>query len=177
VLTVAKVTRGQAQGYAEYLDGRTTGSELGDYYLKDGDRVEAPGRWAMGAEQFKLEPGSRVTGEQLRILMDTRRPDTGGELRRVGGSGEAVAAIDATFSAPKSVSAVWAAGDSELRAAVERVHEQAVDRALAYATGQVPMLRRRLDQDGVVHEKAAGLVATSRPSLRTAACRSTCECS
>ncbi len=40
--------------------------------------------------------------------MEVRRPDTGEQLRRVGANGEAVAAIDATFSAPKSVSAVWA---------------------------------------------------------------------
>ena len=76
-------------------------------------------------------------------------------------SGEAVAAIDATFSAPKSVSAVWAVADPELRAAIEQAHEQAIDRALAYATRQVPMVRRRIDQDRVVHEKATGLVATS----------------
>jgi hypothetical protein len=58
-----------------------------------------------GAEQL---PASRGTGEVLRALMDVRRPDTGEPLRRAGGSGEAVAALDATFSAPKSVSAVWA---------------------------------------------------------------------
>ena len=51
MLTVAKVTSGQAQGYAAYLDGRTQKAELGDYYLKDGERVEAPGRWAAGAER------------------------------------------------------------------------------------------------------------------------------
>ena len=161
VLTVAKVTRGQARGYAQYLDGRTTGSQLGDYYLKDGDRIEAPGRWAAGVEHFGLDLAAPVTREQLRTLMDARRPDTGAELRRVGASGEAVAAIDATFSAPKSVSAVWAVGDAQLRAAVEQVHEAAVDLALGYATRQVPMLRRRIDRDRVVHEKANGLVATS----------------
>jgi hypothetical protein len=46
-------------------------------------------------------------------------------LRRVGGSGEAVAAIDATFSAPKSVSAVWALARPELR---ERIERRARDR-------------------------------------------------
>lgn len=51
-----------------------------------------------------------VTGEQLRTLMDIRRPDAGGELRRIGASGEAVAALDATFSEAKSVSAAWALG-------------------------------------------------------------------
>ncbi len=161
VLTVAKIARSAAGGYTEYLDGKTRSAELGDYYLRDGDRAEAPGRWAQGAKEFGLDPEKAVTGEQLRALMDVRRPDTGGELRRVGGTGEAVAALDATFSAPKSVSAVWAIADRELRERIERAHETAVDRALAYATRQVPMLRRRVSHDTVLHEKATGLVATS----------------
>jgi conjugative relaxase-like TrwC/TraI family protein len=161
VLIVAKITQGAAGGYADYLDAKRQPTQLGDYYLKDGERIEAPGRWAQGAEQFGLDPVLPVTGEQLRALMAVRRPDTGQELRRVGGSGEAVAAIDATFSAPKSVSAVWALARPELRAQIERAHEAAIDRALAYSIRQVPMLRRRVAQDTVIHEKAAGLVATS----------------
>jgi conjugative relaxase-like TrwC/TraI family protein len=102
-----------------------------------------------------------VSGEQLRTLMDARRPDTGSELRRVGGSGEAVAALDATFSAPKSVSAVWALGSPELRGRIEAAHEIAIDRALDYAVRQVPMLRQRVDADTVLHAKAVGVVATS----------------
>src|SRR6202042_643810 len=115
VLIVAKITKGTAGGYAEYLEGKARAWELGDYYLKDGERVEAPGRWAGGAHLFGLDATVPVTGEQLRTLMDVRRPDTGSELRRVGATGEAVAGLDATFSAPKSVSAVWALGSPELR--------------------------------------------------------------
>jgi hypothetical protein len=33
VLTVAKVTGQHAVGYADYLEGKTTASALGDYYL------------------------------------------------------------------------------------------------------------------------------------------------
>ncbi len=161
MLIVAKITRGTAGGYAEYLEGKARASELGDYYLKDGERVEAPGRWAGGAHLFGLDPNARVTGEQLRTLMDVRRPDTRGELRRVGASGEAVAALDATFSAPKSVSSVWALGPPDLRAGIEAAHEIAIGRALDYAVRQVPMLRQRVDADTVVHAKAVGVVATS----------------
>jgi hypothetical protein len=56
---------------------------------------------------------------------------------------------------------VWAIADPKLREHVERANETAIDRALAYAIRQVPMLRRRVSQDTVVHEKAAGVVATS----------------
>lgn len=161
MLILAKISRGSAGGYAEYLDGKARPAGLGDYYLKDGERTEAPGRWAAGAERFGLDPAQPVAGEQLRTLMDVRRPDSGEALRRAGATGEAVAALDATFSAPKSVSAVWAIADLPLRERIEQAHEVAIDRALSYAVRQVPMLRRRVSQDSVVHEKAAGVVATS----------------
>jgi conjugative relaxase-like TrwC/TraI family protein len=161
VLIVAKITKGTAGGYAEYLEGKARSSELGDYYLKDGERVEAPGRWVGGADLLGLDPEVPVTGEQLRTLMDVRRPDTGGELRRVGASGEAVAALDATFSAPKSVSAVWALGSPQLRERIEAAHEIAIGRALDYAVGHVAMLRHRGDAGTVLHAKAVGMVATS----------------
>jgi conjugative relaxase-like TrwC/TraI family protein len=161
MLTVAKVTQGSAAGYADYLEGKAQAVELGDYYLKDGERVEAPGRWASGAGIVGQDPGAVVSGEVLRELMAVRRPDTGRPLRRVGGTGEAVAALDATFSAPKSVSAVWALSGPELRMRVERAHETAVDRALSYSVARVAMIRQRIDQRTVIHAKPAGLVATS----------------
>jgi len=161
VLTVAKVTAGVAGIYADYLEGKAQAPELGDYYLKDGERVEAPGRWAGGAWIVGGDPGRAVSGDQLRALMAVRRPDTGELLRRVGGSGEAVAAIDATFSVPKSVSAVWALAGPQLRAEIERAHERAVDQALGYAVGHVAMVRERVDASTVIHSRAADVIATS----------------
>ncbi len=161
MLTVAKVTQGSAAGYGEYLQGKAQAPELGDYYLKDGERVEAPGRWAAGANVFGLDSNEPVTGEQLGALMDVRRPHTGHPLRRVGGTGEAVSALDATFSAPKSVSAVWAVADAGLREGIERAHEHAIDQALTYSLTHVKMIRHRIDQKTVIHGKPTGLVATS----------------
>ena len=85
MLTVAKVTSQIAAGYADYLEGKARPSELGDYYLKDGERVEAPGRWVAGAELVGANRQRRCGGEQLRALMAVRRPDTGEPLRPVGG--------------------------------------------------------------------------------------------
>ena len=161
MLTVAKVTAASAQGYAEYLEGKAQPSTLGDYYLKDGDRVEAPGRWASDAAAVGCDTNVSVSGEQLRLLLAVRRPDTGKALRAGGAGGEAVAAIDATFSAPKSVSAAWAVAGPELRAQIEHAHETAIDRALTYSVQQVPMVRHRMDRDTVIHTKSAGVVATS----------------
>jgi conjugative relaxase-like TrwC/TraI family protein len=93
--------------------------------------------------------------------MAVRHPATGQQLRRVGANGQAVAAIDATFSAPKSVSAIWALGSSELRDRIERAHEQAIDRALQHATEHVAMVRERVAKDSVVHSRARDVIATS----------------
>jgi conjugative relaxase-like TrwC/TraI family protein len=161
VLTVAKVKAGPAAlGYADYLEGRARSAQLGDYYLKDGERVEAPGRWAAGAAAVGADPDRPVGGGVLRALMQVRRPDNGKPLRRAGANGETVVAIDATFSAPKSVSAIWALVDPERREQMERAHEQAVDRALTYAVERVAMIRERVDGE-VVRSRAGGLLATS----------------
>jgi conjugative relaxase-like TrwC/TraI family protein len=161
VLTVAKVTAKVAAGYADYLEGKTTATSLGDYYLKDGERVEAPGRWVSGATAIRAERSAPVTGRELRELMAVRHPGTGGALRPVGANGEAVAAIDATFSAPKSVSAAWALADPALRARIEQAHEAAIDRTLRYASEQVAMVRERIDRKTVIHTTASDVVATS----------------
>jgi conjugative relaxase-like TrwC/TraI family protein len=161
VLTVAKVTQAAAAGYADYLEGKAQAAELGDYYLKDGERVEAPGRWVAGAAAIGCNPKAVVADGQLRALLAVRRPDNGGELRRAGGSGTAVAALDATFSAPKSVSAAWAIADRGLRDGIERAHEDAIDQALEYSVRHVAMIRERIDPGTVIHSKPKDLIATS----------------
>jgi conjugative relaxase-like TrwC/TraI family protein len=161
VLTVAKIIGSQAAGYADYLAGKSTTSQLGDYYLRDGERVEAPGRWVSGATQVGADSKLVVEAAQLQDLMAVRYPGTDRSLRRVGGSGEAVAALDATFSAPKSVSAIWAVADPDLREAIETVHEGAVNAAVYYSVEKVAMVRERVSSDTVVHRKATDLIATS----------------
>jgi len=164
VLTVAKIAASGAAAYGQYLEGRTIVLEAGDYYLKSGERVEAPGRWTLGAQgasALGVDVFRPVAAEEFRALMKVRNPATGGALRAGGAGGEAVAAIDATFSAPKSVSAVWALGSPELRAALEAAQERAVDAALAHATEYVPMVRRRVDRSTVRRETPAELLASS----------------
>jgi conjugative relaxase-like TrwC/TraI family protein len=164
VLTVAKVSAGGGGAYASYLEGRAQPPEQGDYYLKDGERVEAPGRWVLGpggAAALGIDPSLPVDGDAFHAVMAVRHPVSGEQLRRVGANGEAVVAIDATFSAPKSVSAVWALGSPEVRAALESAQERAVDRALAHAVEFVPMVRRRVDQETVVRELPREVLASS----------------
>ena len=162
MLTIAKITASGSARYAEYLEGKTQTSELGDYYLNGAERVEAPGRWVRMTAALGSQAGdSRVSGETLRDLMAVRYPGSEVALRRVGSTGEAVAALDATFSAPKSVSAVWALADAELRHQVEVAHERAINRAVSYALEQVPMVRQRIDADTVLRVNAKDVIATS----------------
>jgi len=166
VLTVAKIAGSGAAAYGQYLEGRTQAAGTGDYYLsQDGERVEAPGRWAslgpVGRDALGVDASRAVAAEQFQQLMAVRNPATGGRLRAGGAGGSAVAAIDATFSAPKSVSAVWALGSPELRAGIEAAQERAVESALAHAVEYVPMVRRRVDRETVVRETPVELIATS----------------
>jgi len=165
VLTVAKIAGSGAAAYGQYLEGRTQAAEAGDYYLAAaGERVEAPGRWVLGEQgtaALGVDASRPVAAEDFRAVMAVRHPATGEPLRAGGAGGEAVAAIDATFSAPKSVSAVWALGSPELRAALEAAQERAVDAALEHATAFVPMVRRRVDRSTVLRECPAELLASS----------------
>lgn len=164
MLTVAKVAASGAGAYGRYLEGRTVAPAAGDYYLSAGERVEAPGRWALGeqgAATLGVDASRAVAAEEFRVLMAVRNPSTGAALRSGGAGGEAVAAIDATFSAPKSVSVVWALGSPELRAALEAAQERAVDAALGHAVEFVPMVRRRVDRVTVLRETPAELIASS----------------
>jgi len=165
VLTVAKIAASGAAAYGQYLEGRTIALEAGDYYLQAGERVEAPGRWTLGEQGAAalgvVDAARAVAAEQFRAVMAVRHPATGEPLRAGGAGGEAVAAIDATFSAPKSVSVVWALGSPELRAALESAQERAVDAALEHAIEYVPMVRRRVDRSTVLRETPAELLASS----------------
>lgn len=103
-------------------------------YLTDAPGEE-PGVWT-GAKADRLGLSGRVSTEALAVLLEGRDPISGTPLGlaltdRVLANGKtirAVAGFDATFSAPKSVSVLWAlTGDP----AVLDVHTQAVRVALA----------------------------------------------
>jgi conjugative relaxase-like TrwC/TraI family protein len=67
----------------------------------------------------------------------------GTQLRRAGGDGSRVAGVDVTFSAPKSVSALWAVSGAYERARIEAAHGRAVAGALARIEREVELVRTR----------------------------------
>jgi conjugative relaxase-like TrwC/TraI family protein len=145
MMTAASIGAGQAAGYSAYLESRTVAPSRGDYYLSPaGEPTEAPGIWHMldqTRQSLGLEAGEAVRAEQLVALMEGRHPVSGEFIRRAGADGRRAGGIDLTFSAPKSVSAVWALGSEDQRAGVELAHGRAVSRALEHLRREVPVVR------------------------------------
>jgi conjugative relaxase-like TrwC/TraI family protein len=160
-MTAASIGAAKSSGYARYLEGKTIEPERGDYYLSpEGEPTQAPGRWLATPDtlaRLGIE-GATIQGPEFIALMEGRHPRTGDWLRPEGAGGGRGGGIDLTFSAPKSVSVVWALGDEAQRREIEAAHAAAVEAAMAYLTETVPTVRRRYDGQ-VVEEHAVDLVA------------------
>jgi conjugative relaxase-like TrwC/TraI family protein len=149
VLSIGKLTVEQSRYYERQVaQGRD------DYYS---GRGESAGRWT-GAGTESLQLGGRVDDDGFVALMDGRDPGTGERLKRVGGRSK-VAAFDLTFSAPKSVSVLFAIGEPALAGALVAAHESAVDAALGYLEREACRVRR--GRGGVRQEIGEGFVAAA----------------
>jgi conjugative relaxase-like TrwC/TraI family protein len=156
-MTAASIGASRGAGYARYLESKTVQPERGDYYLApDGELTQAPGRWLTDAatlDRLGVQAGRPVDGKDFVALMEGHHPGTGEWLRPEGAGGGRGGGIDVTFSAPKSVSVVWALADPWQRAQIEMAHARAVEQAMLYMRERVPLVRRR--RDGVVVEERA----------------------
>ncbi|HXR29034.1 MAG TPA: MobF family relaxase [Solirubrobacteraceae bacterium] len=160
-MTAASIGATKAGGYARYLEGKTMTPDRGDYYLHpSGEPGQTPGRWLSTQRTLAmLGIEDDIVGEQDFVsLLEGRHPRTGGWIRAAGADGRRGGGIDLTFSAPKSVSAVWALGDTDTRRQLEAAHADAVRRTVSYLRETVPAVRRRREGK-VVEEPAADLLA------------------
>ncbi len=140
-------------GLAEDREQPARGRGPVDYYL---DPDEPPGRWT-GAGRHALGLDGNVEGAQLRALLDAAHPETGAALGRRFGDSSA-RGFDATFSAPKSVSVLWALSpDPIVRAEVLASHDAAVDAALGWFEHHGAVTRR--GTDGVFQVDTLGITA------------------
>ncbi len=146
---------------AEYLISSVALS-IDEYYAGVG---ESPGAWS-GKWVEELGLSGVVETEQLRALVEGRGPVTGEELL-VGNRERSVRAFDMTFSAPKSVSLLWAFATEPVAEVVAAAHREAVAEALAFleqraaaARVQTGGVRRRVETEGWV--VAAFVHRTSR---------------
>jgi conjugative relaxase-like TrwC/TraI family protein len=151
-----KISGDAAGGFAAYL---TESRGRGDYYV-GGEADGEMGRWQGSPEalgSLGLAPGVAVERDALVALMNGRHPGTGEAIRPVGGDGSRVAGIDLTFSAPKSVSALWAVSGPYRRAQIEAAHRGAIASAMRRVERDVELVRRR--EKGVLRwEPAQSLV-------------------
>lgn len=147
VLSIGKLGRGQER---YYLEAVAEGAE--DYYVYAG---EAPGRWA-GGGAASLGLSGQVGGEHFTAVLRGHDPSTGQTLGRAHGR-SAVPGFDLTFSAPKSVSVLFALGDDELSVRMRQAHDVAVDEALAYLRATASHGRR--GRGGAHRIETTGFVA------------------
>ncbi len=165
-MSIGKLTAGgRSERY--YTQAVAKGRE--DYYAGHG---EAPGRWT-GSAWDSGETDREVTESELRGLLDGRHPRSDARLRRRR-SARGVMGFDLTFSAPKSVSIVFAVGDHEVAGAVRDAHDAAVKDAVGYLERAACRSRRgvngRRDVEGQGFLAAAFRHRTSRagdPQLHT----------
>ncbi|HEX4438414.1 MAG TPA: MobF family relaxase [Solirubrobacteraceae bacterium] len=162
--TTHKIAGDSATGYAAYL---TSSSDRGDYYTGgSGDEPDegvilAPSRWHGSPALLAglgLSADAPVEREDLTALMHGVSPADGRELRGPGSDGSRVAGIDMTFSAPKSVSALWAVSSPYERARIEAAHGRAVAGTIARIERDVELLRTRVNAE-LRWERAERLLA------------------
>jgi len=154
------------QGNANYwIEAVAEGGD--DYYTKPG---EAPGEW-MGELAADLGLSGEVDRAEYTALLAGKHPKTGvvlvnrpaprtyidasGKKRRL----EPILGYDIRFSAPKSVSLLWAIGSEELQAKLLSAHEQAVGDALAYLERHACFVQR--GHGGKEIERGAGFISMS----------------
>ncbi len=142
-----------ARGSASAALGYYAHLRADDYYTRSG---EPPGRWVGdGAERLSLR--GPVTRAEFEAALNGIDPKTGDQLVQHGGRGrEHSAGWDMTFSAPKSVSVLWALSSEQDRAAIEQVHRSAVLAATQHLERSAAWARR--GQAGSVREQTAGLL-------------------
>src|SRR5271165_2694768 len=150
VLTASSIRAAQGGEYSRYLESKTVAPERGDYYLNPtGEPAQAPGRWIASSDtlaRLGIANGA-VEGPDFVALMEGRHPRKDEWLRAAGATGARGGGIDLTFSAPKSVSAVWALGSATQRRDMTDAHAAAVSEAMRYLLETVPTVRRRVGKE------------------------------
>src|SRR5918994_7746542 len=149
MVTIGKIGKGQE---TYYLDSVAGGAD--DDYSGEG---EAPGRWS-GAGSSELELSGEVERYQLGAVLAGRDPRTDAALLRLLRK-DRVPGFDVTFSAPKSVSVLWATGDERTAGLIRDAHERSVEAALGFLEREAAFTR--LGTDGHTAARGSGFVAAS----------------
>ncbi len=95
-----------------------------------------------------LENGGKVDSGDFQRLYNGFAPDGSTRLTRNAGSETRSPGVDMTFSADKSVSALWAIADPDLRGEIERAHNDAARVALEETVFRYCAYTRIRDREG-----------------------------
>ncbi|MGP5030729.1 MobF family relaxase [Glutamicibacter arilaitensis] len=159
-------------------DGAQLGNakDLTSYYTESGDPA---GTWfGSGLESTGMAQGQQVESwAAKKLYQDMIDPYTGKPLGRPPIKEQAapegaktpkgeqakptrkpVHGFDLTFSAPKSVSALWAVADPELQGRIHKAHQDAIAETLAWAEKNV--IQTRAGHGGVAHVATNGIVGS-----------------
>lgn len=152
------------------------GRDLTSYYTESED---PPGTWfGSGLSGLSLVEGQQVEKWDAKTLYEDMKDP--GTLKTLGRppikeqktpegaktpKGEAakdtrkpVHGFDLTFSAPKSVSTLWAMADPNLQGIIHQAHKDAITETLAWAENNV--IQTRAGHGGVAHVSVTGLVGS-----------------
>jgi conjugative relaxase-like TrwC/TraI family protein len=150
VLSIGKIALGQHRYYE-----RQVAQGHDDYYS---GRGEAPGEW-VGAGAHALGLSGGVGVEQFGALLAGLDPRDPSVRLRACTQDPKVAALDLTFSAPKSVSVLFAIAPQDVSGELIACHEDAVRDALDYLHDTAVMVRRGHGGERV--QPGEGLIAAA----------------
>ena len=149
-------TLAQAASAAYYLESQRSFRHPNEYYTAG---EEPDGVWFNPNGLFGLVDGGKVDSSDFHRLYHGFAPDSGGKLTRNAGSERRSAGLDMTFSADKSVSALWAIADPELRSKIEDAHNDAARVALEETVLRNCAYTRIRNRDGEIEVLPADIAA------------------
>ena len=144
---------GATQGVAAGGGGGAPAGASGPQYYQGGE--EPDGVWWNPQGMFGLDDRGLVGTRAFRRLYAGFDPGTGDRLTRNAGDEKRSPGLDMTFSADKSISALWAIADEETRAEIEAAHNEAARAALDMIIAEhCAWTRTRPSGGDIVFEKA-----------------------
>ena len=140
-------TLAQAASAAYYLESQRSFRHPNEYYTAG---EEPDGVWFNPRGLLGLQNGGKVDSGDFHRLYHGFAPDGSSKLTRNAGSDQRSAGLDMTFSADKSVSALWAVADPELRSRIEDAHNDAARVALEETVFRYCSYTRIRDREGQI---------------------------
>ena len=149
-------TLAQAASAAYYLESQRSFRHPNEYYTAG---EEPDGVWFNPKGLFGLSDGGKIDSSDFHRLYNGFAPNTGAKLTQNAGSERRSAGLDMTFSADKSISALWALADPELRSEIERAHNEAARVALEETVLRHCAYTRIRNRDGEIEVLPADISA------------------